>query len=59
MRSIDITNKMIRVYKNTPVEDYPETRAIQVLDNYSFNDPDRYTAFKLFMEWREFNKWRV
>jgi len=56
MRSIDITNKMIRVYKTTPIEKYPEARAIEVLDNYSFNDPNRIVAFNLFNEWLEYNK---
>jgi len=51
MNAVAITNKMIDVYLNTPIEKYPEARAIDVLDDYSINDPNRHVAFSLFQEW--------
>lgn len=54
MKAVTIANKMIDVYLSTPVEKYPEARAIDVLDEYHFNDPDRRTAFSLFMKWIDY-----
>lgn len=51
MEAINIANKMIRVYNNTGVEQYPEARAMDVLDAYSLNDRNRIQAYNLFVSW--------
>ena len=50
---INLANKMIWVYKHTGIEQYPEARALDVLDTYSLNDPVRIKALALFNWWLE------
>lgn len=51
MEAMNIANKMIKVYESTPVEKYPQARAIDVLDELDFNDRNRLQAMNLFMAW--------
>lgn len=53
MEAVQLTNKMIRVYNSTPVEKYPEARALDLLDKLPLSSPTRIIAFKLFQEWLE------
>lgn len=53
MNAVALTNKMIDVYLHTPIEKYPEARAIDVLDDVPFGSPERQIAFNLFLEWIE------
>lgn len=48
-----ITNKMIKIYLNTPIEKYPESRALDILDELPFGSHTRQQAFNLFMAWLE------
>lgn len=51
MNAIELANKMIDVYNTTPVEKYPEARALDVLENVPFNSRERIQAFNLFQSW--------
>ena len=51
MTALAIANKMIDVYLHTPIEKYPEARAIDVLDDYPFGSYERQQAFNLFLSW--------
>lgn len=60
LTAVDIANKMIAVYLSTPVEKYPEARALDVLDDLGLsyiagNDTAilRSTAFNFFEVWLE------
>lgn len=56
MNAMTIANKMIDVYLHTPVEKYPEARALDVLDEYPFGSPERQTAYLLFLNWQEYKE---
>jgi len=63
LTAVDICNKMIEVYLNTSIEDYPETRALQVLDDLGLSyvaGSDtanlRTTAFAFFNLWLDTRK---
>lgn len=63
LTAVDICNKMIEVYLNTPIEKYPETQALNVLDDLGLSyvaGSDtanlRTTAFAFFNLWLDTRK---
>ena len=46
---INIVNEALKIYHNTPVESYPEARAIDKIDELtSFNSTERVQAYNIF-----------